>query len=201
MKLDVRFGAARAVASLSAYHSKIRDRALVRALNRTATTVRAVAARLIAPEVKPLPIAEIKKAIAIERATRSKLVAVVRAGGRKRIPLTMLGARQTKTGVTVRVGGKVYTIAHAFINEVRGSRLGARVRAPDFKAQLLNAVKFRAKRLRRSGIDYPIAEVMAPGVPTVFVQAKIMQGMRRAAIERFNTVIAQEVKFLQSKGL
>jgi hypothetical protein len=200
MRLDVRFDAGRAMASLSAYQNKLRDKALVKGLNRAATTVRAEGARLIAAEMKPLRVTEVKKAISIKFATRGNLVAVVRAGGRKRIPLTALRARPTKTGVTIKVGGTVYTIAHAFINKVRKGRLGVRIRAQDFKAQLVDAVKFRGKRAGRRGLDYPIAEIMAPGIPLVFVQAKIMQGMRKVALERFNTVIAQEVKFFNSKG-
>jgi len=214
MRIDVRFDAAKATASLSAYQAKVRDKALVKALNRTATTVRAVGARLITDELKPLKVGEIKKAISIKFANRNTLVAVVRANGRKRIPLTALGALQTKTGVKVRIGGKAVTIEHAFINKVRKGRLGVRLRAFDFKAQLFEAVKFRGRRDRaldyrnkrgaapsgrRGDPDFPIAEIMAPGVPLVFVQQKVMQGMRRVALERFATVVAQEVKFLSSK--
>ncbi len=214
MRLDVRFDASKAVASISVYQNKLRDKVLVKALNRTATTVRAVGSRLIAAEMRPVKVTEVKRAISIKFANRLSLVAVVRANGRKRIPLPAVGARQTKTGVNVTVGGKVYSIAHAFINKVRKGRLGARIRSDDFKAQLVNAVKFRAGKgnrqsagfipgrggKRKTGGDFPISEIMAPGVPVVFVQTKILQGMRSAALERFNKVIAQEVKFLQSKG-
>ena len=214
MRIDVRFDAARATAQLNGYAAKLRDKSLVRALNRTATTVRAVGARLIADEIKPIKVGEVKRAISIKFANRTTLVAVVRANGRKRIPLTALGAQQTKTGVRVRVGGKVVAIEHAFINKVRRGRLGVRIRSFDFKAQLFDAVKFRSRRnraldyrtkrgavpaRRRGNPDYPIAEIMAPGVPLVFVQQKVMQGMRRVALERFATVVAQEVKFLSSK--
>jgi hypothetical protein len=213
MRLDVRFDAQRALASLSAYQAKVRDKALVKALNRTATTVRAVGARAIAAEMKPAKVTEVKKAISINFASRAKLVAVVRANGRKRIPLTAMGARPTNKGVTVRVGGKVYTIAHAFINKVRKGRRGVRIRAPDFRAQLVDAVKFRAGKgyrqqaglvSARSGRrlaagDYPIAEIMAPGVPLVFVQRGVMRAMRAAALDRFRTVLEQEVKYLANK--
>ncbi len=199
MRLDVRFDAAKAVASLTAYQNNLRDKVIVKALNRAATTIRAVGARLIAAEMKPITVSEVKKSMQIIPAIKFKLVAIVRANGRKRIPLTALGAKQTKTGVTVRIGGKVYTIAHAFINKVRKGRPGVRIRADDFKAQLVNAVKFRGKRAAHGGLDYPIAEVMAPGIPTVFVQDKIMRGMTKVAIERFSVVVEQEVKFLQSK--
>jgi len=214
LKIDVRFDSKKALVELSAYGRKLHDRAMVRALNRTATTVRAVAARLIAPEVKPIKIAEVKRAIKIKKAERIRMVAIVRAGGRRNLSLPQLGAMQTKTGVRVRVGGKVYNIAHAFINKVRKSREGVRIRAPDFRAQMVGAERFRAKRTgrgyarkgghsRAAGFtigDYPIAEIFAPGIPTWFVQDRIMAAMKRSAVERFRTVIEQEVKFLASKG-
>jgi hypothetical protein len=199
MRIDVHFDAKRAIAALEGYREGVGARAVSRALNRTATTVRAEAARVIAPQVRPLRIGEIRRAIAVRRSTPDTLVAVVRAGGRRRIPITALGARQTRAGVRVRVGGRSFLIQHAFIGPVRGGRDGARIRAPDFKGQLVDAVRYRQKRVNRSGMDVPIAEIFAPGIPAVFVERQVLEVLGRVARERFAVAIAQEVRFARTR--
>ncbi len=215
MKIDVRFDAARSTAALQGYSTKVKDKALVKALNRAAVTVRSVAARMIAKELKPLQTERIKASLRIDNARASSLTARVTARGARSIPLSAYKPRQTKTGITVRVGGRTYTIAHAFLRKVKGQRLGVRLRAPDFKAQMFDRTVFRPRRIgsgyarkgnrHRAGGrtvgDYPIAEIFTPGIPTVFVYDKIMRAMSQVALERFNVVVAQEVKFLNIRGL
>jgi len=198
MKIDVLFDARLATLQLTAYRQALADKAVARALNRTATTVRAEAARLIAGELRPVNVGEIKKGITIRRATRNFLTATVRANGRRKIPITALKARQTKKGVTVRVGGKTYSIDHAFITK-KGNRDKARLRAPSFKGQLVTATDYRAKRTGKKGPDYPVAELFVPGVPTVFVEARILRALGAVARQRFAVALAQEVKFATSK--
>lgn len=201
MKVDVRIDTDKALLALTGYREALTERAVVRALNRTATTVRAVGAKAIQAALKPIKVGAVRKSIAILAARRGNLVAIVRAGGAKRIPLTAFNARQTKTGVTVKVGGRSYVIPHAFLKPVRGGRLGARIRAPAFNAQMLGAVNFRGRRAQRGGPDYPIAEIFAPGIPAYFVDAKILAAMKSVARERFGVVLAQEIAFLKSRGL
>lgn len=197
MQVDVRFDVARATAELQSWQSRFADQAVARALNRTATTVRATAAREIAQALRPLKVGEVRKAISIARATRGALVAIVRASGRRKIPIAAFGARQTAKGVSVRVGGRAYTVPHAFLTHQGRTR--ARLRAPTFKGQLVTAPDYRAKRVKATGSDYPIAELFVPGVPTVFLDARLRGVMRTVAATRFRAALAQEIKFLQLK--
>jgi hypothetical protein len=218
MRIDVRFDAAETLQKISAYGKKVRDRALVRALNRTATTVRAVGARLIAAPLKSIKVSDIKKSINIKFANRSKLLAIISVFGRKRIPLTAYSPIQTATGVTVSVGGKVFNIPHAFIRKIkRSGRLAVRIRSFSWRAQLPENVQFRSRRVRGPAKvhrlsdgsfsrtllgdpDYPIAEIAPYGIRFGFSQENNIRAMRKVAIERFSVVLAQELKFLSSKG-
>lgn len=197
IEIDFRHDAA--VQRLRALQRDVYEKVMVRALNRTATTVRSEAARLMKKEIGAgVKVGEIRKSIRIIRANPVTLVAIVRPSGRKRIPLTAFGARQTRAGVTVRIGGRTVRIPGAWIRQPRGwNREAVRVRAPSFKAQLYTAIDTRRKRVPeyRGRPDFPIAEVMAPGLPTIFVQTNVMDALKRTARERFARVIAQEIKF------
>jgi hypothetical protein len=197
MRLDVDLNKGAIEAQLRAISFELQDKIVPRALNRTATTVRASVAREIASDLSgALKVGEVKKAIRLIRATRATMVAILRASGRKRIPLTAFRSfRQSKKGgVTVRVGETRYAIPQAFVRP-RGGRSAALVRAASFGAQLVDALQLRRKRVRKRGPDYPIAEIFAPGVPFLFVQGKIESLVRREAPARFAQVIAQELKF------
>src|ERR1700692_2511419 len=77
-------------------------RAVQRALNKTATTARAEAARNIRDVGYGLKVSTIKGAFTIRRATMSELRAIVKATGRP-IPLINYSANQTSRGVSVNV--------------------------------------------------------------------------------------------------
>lgn len=196
MQIDLRLEARDLLREVKRLGDDIEARVLVRALNRTGTTVRAEAARQVKAEGDlPLKIGEIKRAIRATKATRAKLEVVVSARGRQRIPLTAFGARQTGKGVTVRIGGRRMVIPHAWIAPIRGGRDGVRIRAPGFKPQLFDAVSYRARRISRAGPDYPIAEIMAPGVPQIFIQGRILRALREVGVARFKDVLAQELRY------
>lgn len=197
--IEISFDKDAAVQRLKRLERDIYEKAMARALNRTAASVRAEAARRIKREIgSKYKIGELKKSIAVIRANTTTLVAIVRPSGRKRIPLAAFNPRQTASGVTVRLGNRTVSIPHAFIRRPRGwDREAVRIRAPAWKAQLVQDVQFRPRRSGeyRGKPDYPIAEVMAPGVPILFVQANVMAALKAHARERFATIIAQELRF------
>ncbi len=102
--------------ALKAFDVAIEDaaKAIPRALNKTARTARAQAAREIRSAGYGMKVAAIKKAISIRKASRSELTAMLKANGRP-IPLIQYGARQTKAGVTVAVLNGRKLIKSAFI--------------------------------------------------------------------------------------
>lgn len=197
--LDVRFDAKQALAELSAIGEDVRDRATVRALNRTASTVRAVAAREIGKQLRgAIKIGAIKKAIWIDRAKRGNLVAVVTAKGRKRIPIGEFAFTRTPRGLRTRAPGVGGEILHAFTRP-RGGREAVMVRAPTPKGQTWPIVQLRRGRGSRlvpfPRPDLPISELFVPGVPARFVEASVLSAMTRAARARFAQVLDQELRF------
>jgi len=72
-----------------------------KAINRTATSVKAEIARRISAKVKITQKA-VKKGMVIRKASRKRWFATVSVG-HKRIPLVYFGARQTKKGVSYRI--------------------------------------------------------------------------------------------------
>jgi hypothetical protein len=189
VKVDFRKDAV--VRQLDALKGAEKRAILKRGLNRAAVTVRAKGAREIADEVGgKVTVAEIKRAILVERATNTTLTAVVKALGKKRIPLMLYSPRQTKAGVRVTIAGKTTDIAHAFITKSRGRRFVA-IRAASYKGRYYDDPGYHAATKR-----LPIAGLYAPGVPEKFVNAKILGAIRVAGEARFREVVEQEYKYL-----
>jgi hypothetical protein len=87
LHVDVRTDSARL--ALSRLRADVRGPALARALNRTAVTVRAEAARALRGDMRGgQRVSELKRAIGIERATTIKLAARVVPSRRMTLPLT-----------------------------------------------------------------------------------------------------------------
>lgn len=178
---------------LDQYRDQINNIAVSRALNKTAVTVRAEVSRSIAQDVG-LPINLVRRAIKLKDSTPRTLLAIVRATGQKRIPIGKLGARETRRGVSFRIAGKSVEVAQAFIVEGTG-RKRAVIRAVDARAQIYDKASGRRKRIQKTGLDYPIAELFAPGIPTAFVNRRIFELAERIANLRFPEALRQEIRF------
>lgn len=162
-------------------------KAVQRALNKTAITARAQAARSIRDTGYGLKVATIKGAFTIRRATQADLKAIVTATGRP-IPLIQYGARQTGRGVSVNVKNGRKVIAHAFIATMHSGHEGVFIRVDN-----------KRKRVIRNGKVYysglPIKELFGPSVPSAFAN-EVVQDQLKSAIElRFPVVLKQELKF------
>jgi len=202
LKIDVRMDNRLALVKLRVLGDRVYGQGVARALNRAAGTVRAVAAREISKDMKGyLKTNEIRKAIVIKpRATRVKLEAVVRAGGRTNVPIAVFKPRPNKRGVSVRIGGKAVQLDGAWVSQPRGwNRDAVRVRAPSWKVQRFDALERRTKRARRGGPDYPLAEIVAPGVPALFIEDRVRRLMSTEARRRFQEVLAQELRYAMSR--
>ena len=68
MKVDVRIDTDKALVALQGYREALTERAVVRALNRTATTVRAVGAKAIQAQLRPIKLGAVRKSITIKPA-------------------------------------------------------------------------------------------------------------------------------------
>lgn len=156
----------------------IRDKATVRALNRTATTVRAEAARKI-NAVYAMKIGDIKDRIQIINATRGQLKAVVRARGGV-MSLSGFNPRQNNSGVmvTVKRGGRKL-IRHAFLLQKPG---GSPVFERVGKARL------------------PIKKLFTLSLPQAFTNEQVLDALKEVAAKRFAEAFRQEARFYMRKG-
>jgi len=172
--------------------ANLTEKAMVRALNRTATTVRAEAARRIRERYN-LKSRVLKDQIRIRNATKAELRAVVQASGRP-IPLVEFDARSGATGATVRVSRVRKPVAHAFIATMKSGHRGVFLRVEK------GSRKYRNQRVRKGGSDLPVAELFGPSLPQAFTSKQVMDAIVAAARERFPKAFEQEARYYLSKA-
>lgn len=172
--------------------------AAARALNRVGVSARQAAAPVIARELNgALPEPVIRRAIKFRNARGDRLYIDLRAVGGRRIRAGLFKPRQTRTGVTIRIGTRSVRIDGAFVTP-KGA---VRVRGPDWKAQFFDQTTLRRKRLKRGKVpDNPIPQIYVPGVPRVFLQTAVVTAVAGAARQRFPVEFARELE-VRSKGL
>lgn len=159
------------------------NRAVVGALNKMATTVRAEAARKIGREYN-IKIGAAKSQMWITRATKGQLTASIRVSGRP-IPLVEFDARRVGRGVSVKVKGARKVVAGAFIATMKTGHTGVYVR--------------EAAGGRRVG-RLPIRQLFSLSLPVAFTQKQIMDALLAVASARFAETLRQEVRFAQLKA-
>jgi len=171
------------IVGLENYRKELVDGAVVRALNRTATTVRAEAARDIHDEYPGLKIGAVKDRIDIQKANKVTQRVVISVSGRP-IPIVEFAARQIAAGVTVKVKGARKLLRGAFIATMPTGHIGVFYRRG-----------FRGARSAR----LPIDQVFSISLPVAFSNKKVMDAVVRSAKERFPGALSQEVRFLKLK--
>lgn len=131
-------------------------KAISRALNRAATSTRAMHARQIAADMR-LKVGSVREQLKIRNARPDDLVARISASG-KRLPLTDFGARQTRKGVTANTGKGRTLIPAAFIATMGSGHVGV------FKRE-------KPGERRSPGawsLNLPIQQKFGPSLPHVF---------------------------------
>jgi hypothetical protein len=211
IRVDVKADISRALRKLDIGRDEAR-KAIPRALNKTATTARADAARRIASVGYKIKIAALKRAISIRKANASELRAVLKATGRP-IPLIAYGARQTKQGVSIAVLNGRKQLEHAFIATMKSGHKSVFLRfdqatARGFKrdGKLLSSAR-RGFRVSAGGLTgssnakhgLPIRELFGPSVPSAFKNEIVQTALEQAIRERFAVVLEQELRYVVSK--
>lgn len=168
------------------------EKAIIRALNKTAITARADAAKSIRAEGYNIKAAAIKKSFATTKAAKGRLVVVLRATG-KPIALIEYGARQTKSGVSVQVKGGREVLRHAFIATMKSSHKGVFERTG--AARLKAPKRVAGSKTRR--VNVPIVEKFGPSIPATLANDAIQKAIQQKINQRFPTVLAQELAFLK----
>jgi len=164
----------------------------VRALNRTATTVRASASRDIAREMG-LPVSPVKKKIVIRRARKNRLYAVVRASGRP-ISLIQFAARQVRKGVSAKAWGKRKLYKGAFIARAKTHK------ADEIELRGTSEQVFVRKRSAR----LPIKKLWGPSIPRTMADETILKEIARTIDttlpKRLEHELRAYVQRLRAKG-
>lgn len=178
-------------AKLNIMRDDIMDKAVVRALNKTAAEVKVEASRRIRDAGYNIKASAIKRQIDIRKASRSDLRAIVRAAGRS-IPLIEYGARETSNGVTVSVKSGRKLIRHAFIATMPGGHKGVFIRiGKDHKKVMRNGKQIW------SGL--PIKELYGPSIPAAFSNQVVQDALQSKIAQRFPRLLEHEVVYLLSK--
>lgn len=186
-RLDVKADLKAAQRGMTRLQRAAVQRAAPRALNDTAKQVRTNVVHDLKDEMGTatgLSISGFKKSIAHIRATRQKLVTILKASGRA-LPLVRFGARKTKKGVSAKAWGERKVYKGAFIAHMP-SRTKARK-------------GHKGVFVRKGGGRLPIKELWGPSIPKIFVEDKILRGMRTHAGKLWPKNFARQVRFYLSK--
>lgn len=165
------------MARLTAARRELQDKAIVRALNRTADNVRAEAVRRIR-ETYTLKAGTVRGQMSISRAWSGKLEAAVSANGRP-IPLYEFSARWTP-----RMAGASFAV-----------KRGQRKSLPNtFIATMPSGHKGVFER--RGTKRLPIDEKYSIGVPGMFGAKEVQAVLQSVAYSQFDKNLSQQIKFL-----
>jgi hypothetical protein len=152
----------------------------VSALNKSAVSVRAEAARLIRKRYPGFKAGEIKKSMRIVRATRERPVAKIVVKGR-RTPLIAFSAKPRRRGVSVSITTRKL-VRGAFIATMKSGHTGVFWRSGKFGRR-------GNRKLER------IEQLTSLSVPQTIEQEVVLDGLRKFALERYRIELVREIKF------
>jgi hypothetical protein len=192
-------------ADLGALEAELRDMGakapaiLSRSLNRAGTAGKTAMSRAVVSDIG-LATKYVTREIKVDNATRAKPVFGVVVQGR-RIPLFAFQARQTRKGVTYKIGKRSRgRVPVAFI---RGVASAAQREQGISHLGVFIVKKAKARQRSRRGMpphspQLPILELQGPSLPHVF--EKHLEDFQKAAEPALVTNLVHEIAFARSKG-
>lgn len=162
---------------LSKARRELKEKAIVRALNRTVDNVRAAAVRKIR-ETYTLKAGTVRQQMSVEKAWGGRLSASVVANGRP-IPLYEFAARWSPRmpGASFAVKrGQRKTLKNTFVATMQSGHTGVYERQGK-------------QRL-------PIDEKYSVGIPGMFGAKEMTKALSSVGVERFQINLAQQIRFL-----
>jgi hypothetical protein len=196
-----------AVARLEVRSNKLVEASAVRALNRTATTVRAEAAKLIRQRYN-IKSSVIKAQMRIIRARRGNLTAEVIAFGRKRIPLiefavgnvALHGIKFRASHGNLRVAASGFGRKRPLVRTKVLHQQGTKTWRHAFVARMPTGhvgIFERTGQFKRRGDPKleKIKQLFGPNIPQTFTHRSIRAAMRRVAEQRFITEFERDLRF------
>jgi hypothetical protein len=177
-------------ASMAKYVGE-QQKAVIRALNKTATQARTAASQEVRGVGYNIKASAIKKSFTINRASRGNLVVVLKATGRQ-IPLINYGARQTKSGVSFSVKNGRKVLKHAFIATMQSGHLGVFERTGKQHKKVV-----RNGKALRTGL--PIRELFGPSIPQSLANEAVEKALMAKIRQKFPQILKHELAFIASK--
>jgi hypothetical protein len=190
LKLDVRADVKGITTSLTRYVGE-QQKAVVRALNKTAMQARTAAAAEVRGAGYNIKSSAIKSSFSIQKASRGKLVVVLKSTGRP-VALINYGARQGKNGVSVQVKAGRTVLRHAFIATMQNGHKGVFERT----GKTHKKVK-RNGKVVRTGL--PIKELFGPSIPQSLANDAVQKALMKKIREKFPQILKHELAFVASK--
>lgn len=172
---------------------KAASRALNRTVDQTKTQVVRDLVKVVGEE-SGLGSAGLRKAIATNRSTVSKLYAELIPSGRA-IPLIKYKSRQVKAGVSHNAWGRRQVATSAFIARMPSGHKGVYRRTGQAK-RLTTRGRYAGTGIKRE----PIKQLWGPSLPKEFIKANILQGMRTHAGRLWPGIFARELKYYLSRA-
>jgi hypothetical protein len=174
--------------ALSQLASDLQDKAIMRAVNKTADAAKTATSREIRAQGYNIKAAAISKSLHIRRATRHDLEAVIEVTG-KPIPLINYGARQVGRGVSVQVKNGRKIIPGAFIATMPNGHRGVFVRVGKGHKKVM-----RGGRAVWSGL--PIRELWGPSIPTAAANEAVQSALASTIRDKYARLLAHEIRFI-----
>ncbi len=164
------------------------------ALNKTITSVQSVALKKISKDIG-MTQKNVRKFMSKHKSTFKRLEAFIESNGIERVPLLLLGARQTKRGVTyVGKGGKRKLLKGAFIATMPKMRTdqyrrhsGVFKRTGNFSKKGFG--RFAGKRREN------IKERFGVSISYVMASSAVERAMREVAGKRWNKTFQHELNY------
>jgi hypothetical protein len=195
IKMDIRHDINKAASQMVKLAKDMRDVAIMRAINKTATQAKTQAGREIKDQYQ-ISTRVIGKSITIRRAARGALDAVITAEG-KPLPLIAFQARQSRGGVSVQIKGRRVTIPHSFIATMKSGHRGVYARGGYKGSFERNGQSFG--RFQFGKQRFPIGELFTFSVPQGFSNKVVQRKVIARVNEQFPKVLAQEITYLMSR--
>ena len=176
------------------------DGAIVKALNRAIDTGYTFGGRKVRERYNITASSISQRTVKI-RARRggATLSASLRANTRV-VSLKQFGARQTRKGVTVEVlRGSRKLIKSAFIKQMPNGVTGVMARGKYQSSGGVDVMKFRQKRINKTGNDLPIESLKAVSVYALMATDNVRVPMENEAVQMYTGRLSHEIGQLVSR--
>jgi Prophage minor tail protein Z (GPZ) len=194
MKLDVRDNITEVMRNLKQRPRDAQEKAIPRALNRTAEMATTNTSRVMRAEGYNFSASEIKAAISISRASSSRLTVTIKTKRRTK-SLMAFNPRQSKAGVTVKVHGQAKLIKGAFIAQRQNGVQGVYVEDKSAGKIVLRFAKQYKRGSRGGWHDYPARKLNGPSVGGVAATKRMQELTEQFVKATFSTRLAQELRY------